>query len=236
MIRLVYVVALSFPIVLHYILKSHYIVKHMDKYSEVQRYSMAQRMISIMQKNGRIITDVYGRENLPADGGYVMYPNHQGKYDALGIISAHETPCTFVIDEQRSHLPLAKEFTALLSASRLNKLNPKEQLKTILDVIHQVKDGRRFIIFPEGGYEDNKNSVADFLPGAFKCSIRSQTPIIPVALKDFYKVFGVNSLCKVRTEVHFLKPLYYEEYKNMSTIQIAELVKSRIEEVLGTAA
>ena len=33
---------------------------------------------------------VYGRENIPTDSNYIMYPNHQGKYDALGIILAQE--------------------------------------------------------------------------------------------------------------------------------------------------
>lgn len=88
------------------------------------------------------------------------------------------------------------------------------------------------IIFPEGGYEDNKNEVQDFLPGAFKCSVRSRTPIIPVVLEDSYKVFGINSLRRIRTEVHFLKPLYYEEYEKLNTTEIARLVRERISEVL----
>ena len=38
----------------------------------------------------------------------------------------------------------------------------------------------------------------------------------------------MNSLRKVTTQVHFLPPVYYEEYKDMTTAQIAELVKGRI--------
>lgn len=232
MIRLVYVVLISLPLVIYYMLKIYYVTGHEEYYTEEQRYSIAQRMIYLMKRNGRISTEVFGMENLPTEGGYVMYPNHQGKYDALGIIAAHKNPCTFVIDEKRSQIPIAKEFTMLLHASRLDKTDAKKQVKTILDVVNQVKEGRRFIIFPEGGYADNGNTTNDFMPGAFKCSTRSKTPIIPVVLRDSHKVFGVNSLKKVRTEVHFLKPLYYEEYETMNTAQIAEIVRTRIEEVL----
>lgn len=228
MLRLVYVVLVSLPLVIYYIFRSRYVANHAERYTELERYTIAQRIIRIMKRNGRITTDVYGTENLPETGGYVMYSNHQGKYDALGIIAAHKKPCTFVIDDARSRIPLAKEFTMLLNATRLDKTNPKAQVKTILDVIKQVKEGRRYIIFPEGGYESNKNDLQEFLPGTFKCSVRSKTPIIPVAIKDSYKVFGINSIRRIRTEVHFLKPLYYEEYANLNTIQIAQIVKDRI--------
>ena len=55
---------------------------------------------------------------------------------------------------------------------------------------------------------------------------------MPVALVDSYKPFGLNSLRKVRTQVHFLAPIYYEEYAGMKTSEIAELVKSRIASVM----
>ena len=34
------------------------------------------------------------------------------------------------------------------------------------------------------------------------------------------------------TQVHFLKPIPYEEYQGMKTFEIAALVKSRIEAVI----
>ena len=42
--------------------------------------------ICLMKVTGGIHTKAYGQENLPKEGGYMMYPNHQGKYDALGIV------------------------------------------------------------------------------------------------------------------------------------------------------
>ena len=48
---------------------------------------MAQVMIEHVKKRGRIETVASGMENLPTEGGYIMFANHQGKYDALGVIS-----------------------------------------------------------------------------------------------------------------------------------------------------
>jgi 1-acyl-sn-glycerol-3-phosphate acyltransferase len=192
-------------------------------------------MVRIMKRIGFIKTNVYGVENLPDDGGYVMYANHQGKYDSLGIISAHTNPCTVMIDEKRSHLFLTDQFVTLLKGSRLDKSNMKSQMQTILNVISEVKDGRRYIIFPEGGYYHNRNDVHEFLPGAFKCSIKSKSPIIPVALIDSYKPFELNTLRPVTTQVHFLEPLYYEDYKDLNSTQIAEIVRNRIMDTIARA-
>jgi 1-acyl-sn-glycerol-3-phosphate acyltransferase len=226
------VVIVSLPFILSYLWKVSYIEKHGENYTEETRYEVARKAVSIMQHNGFIHTDAYGTENLPTEGGYVMFANHQGKYDALGIISSHKKPCTIVIDEKRSHLPITDEFITLLKGSRLDKTNMKNQLKTILAVAEEVKAGRRYIIFPEGGYDHNQNEVQNFLPGAFKCAMKAKSPIVPVALVDSYKPFGINSLKQVTTQVHFLPPIYYEEYKEMTSKEVSDLARSRIMNVM----
>lgn len=233
MLRIVFVCLVSLPFLIYYLWKAGYIEHHDEKYSEVERYTIARRMVALMKRNGFIKTKVYGAENLPPDGGYVMYANHQGKYDSLGIIGAHPKPCTIMIDEKRSHLFLTDQFITLLKGSRLDKSSMDRQLKTILQVISEVKAGRRYIIFPEGGYYHNKNNVHEFLPGAFKCAIKARSPIVPVALIDSYKPFGVNSIKPVTTQVHFLEPLYYEDYKEMNSIQISELVRTQIMDTIN---
>ncbi len=92
---------------------------HPETYSELDRYRFAQQEVNYMNKAGKIITEVYGTENLPAEGGYVMFPNHQGKYDATGIIYAHDQPCTFVMDKAKSYTFFVREMVNLLGAKRL---------------------------------------------------------------------------------------------------------------------
>lgn len=89
------------------------------KYSEEFRYQYDLKMIRQMMKTARISTSVYGRDNLPATGGYVMFPNHQGKYDALGIMYGHPLPCSVVMDDARSHMPLVSQFIDLVKGKRI---------------------------------------------------------------------------------------------------------------------
>lgn len=234
MLRFWYVIIISMPYIIYYLAKGSYIEKHADAYSETDRYRVALRVIRIMKRNGRISTSVTGIENLPENCGYVMYPNHQGKYDALGIMDAHRLPCTVMMDEKRSHMIIVNQFMTLIKGCRIDKSDIRSQVNAINRVALEVKQGRRYIVFAEGGYFHNQNAVREFMPGAFQCAVRAKSPIVPVLLVDSYKPFEINSLRRVHTQVHFLPAIYPEEYSGMTTGQIAKLVRGRIVERMKT--
>ena len=231
MFKLFYVIFMNFRRAPYIVPKMRYSANHPEKYTEAQRYSLVHHVIYLMTKTGKITTKAYGLENLPKEGGYMMYPNHQGKYDVLGIMYTHKEPCTFVMDKVKSNTMLVREFVDLVQGKRLEKDNPRQGLTIINQVAKEVAEGRKYILFPEGGYKfNNKNKVCDFKAGSFKIALKSKTPIIPIALIDSYKVFNSFHIGPITTYVHYLKPIYYEEYKNMKTQEIASLVKQRIEE------
>ena len=236
MLRFYYVIIISTPLIITYLITCYWIEKHAASYTEQDRYRVAQHYVRLLKRNGRIDTVATGTENLPDDGGYVMFANHQGKYDSLGIINTHEKPCTFLIDEKRSHLLLVHQFADLLRAARINKQSIRGQVAIIKRIAEEVEEGRRYIIFPEGGYDNNQNTLQDFLPGAFKCAMKARRPIVPVAIIDSWRPFGMNSLRRVRTQVHYLKPLLYEEYRNLKSVEIAALVKNEIQACLDQYA
>ena len=231
MFKLFYVIFMNFRRAPYMVPKMRYSANHPEKYTEAQRYSLVHHVIYLMNKTGKITTKAYGLENLPKEGGYMMYPNHQGKYDVLGIMYTHKEPCTFVMDKMKSNTMLVREFVDLVQGKRLEKDNPRQGLTIINQVAKEVAEGRKYILFPEGGYKfNNKNKVCDFKAGSFKIALKSKTPIIPIALIDSYKVFNSFHIGPITTYVHYLEPIYYEEYKNMKTQEIASLVKQRIEE------
>ena len=62
--------------------------------------------------------------------------------------------------------------------------------------------------------------------------MNAKCPIVPVAIINTYQVFDRHSIAPVYAQVHFLKPLTYEEYQGMKSVEIAELVKQRIVETI----
>ncbi|MCR5651261.1 MAG: 1-acyl-sn-glycerol-3-phosphate acyltransferase [Lachnospiraceae bacterium] len=228
MLRFCWVIFISLPFVIYYICKAEYVCRHKDIYSEKYRFNVAKHMIKVVKTNAFIRTKAYGLENLPKKGGYVMYPNHQGKYDVLGMLDEFDRPVSVMIDEKRSKMLLTDQFIKLVNGVRLNRDDFRAQVGVFNRVREGLTKGKRYIIFPEGGYHGNRNRVLDFLPGAFKYAVKAKSPIVPVALIDSYKPFEIPSLKPVTTQVHFLEPLYYEDYKDMNTKEIAEAVRTRI--------
>lgn len=201
---------------------------------EEECYKYMQSIIKEMKKKSNVETVAFGTEKLPKEGGYVMYPNHQGKYDAYGIVSVHEKACTVVMDKDKSFAPFIKQVIDLLRGKRLDKADVRQSLRIINETAKEVEVGRRYIIFPEGEYnQEKKNSLFDFKAGCFKTSLKSKTPIVLVVLFDSYKAWNTSRFGKVCTQVHFLEPIEYEEYKNMNTNQIAQLVHSKIQDKLN---
>ena len=49
-----------------------------------------------------------------------------------------------------------------------------------------------------------------------------------MALIDSYKPLDQKGSAPVSAQLHYLPPIPYEEYKDMKTTEVAELVKSRI--------
>ena len=202
--------------------------KHKDKYPEKVRYSYALRLIRFLKKSARITTEVYGTDNLPEEGGYVMYPNHQGKYDALGIMYAHRDPCTFVMDKAKSYGFLVRELVDVLDAKRLALGDVRQNMHVMNQITTEVQKGKRFILFSEGGYDNNGNIVQRFKPGSFKCAMKAQVPIIPVTLIDSYLAFNSLKPGPVTTKVIFGQPILYEDYKDLKTYQVADRVRNTI--------
>ena len=210
--------------------KMRVMVADSERYSEKERYNYLLHIIEIMKRTAWIKTEVYGREKLPKNTGYMMYPNHQGKYDAYGIIEGHGSPCSIVMDKEKSYIIFVNELVQMVRGKRLDRNDVRQGLTIINELIDEVKQGRKFILFPEGGYAEGKgNALEEFKAGCFKIPLKTKTPIVPVAIIDSYKVFNSRTIGMVTTQVHFLEPIMPEEYNGMKTKEIAELVKLRIQ-------
>lgn len=203
-----------------------------DKYTEEQRYNLLRDITTKVNKAGRVIIEPHGLLNLPKENGYIMFPNHQGLFDVLSLLETHKRPFSVVIKKEAENVILIKQVIRLLKAQVIDREDVRQSMKVIMQMTKEVKEGRNYIIFPEGTRSKNKNSLLEFKSGSFKSAMNAKCPIVPVALIDSYKAFDTNSIEPVTVEIHFLPPLYYNEYKDMKSVEIAKEVKCRIETVI----
>ena len=217
---------------LYMVPRMEYMAAHKERYSLEQRYRYALLAIKRMKRAGRIYTKGYGTENLPKEGGYVMFPNHQGLFDVLGFLETSPQPFTVVMKKEVENTILLKQVRILLKGQCMDRDDIRASLKVINQMTKEVKEGRNYLIFPEGTRSRNGNHLLDFKGGSFKSAVNAKCPIVPVAVIDSYKAFDTSSIKKLTVQIHYLKPLYYEDYKGMKTTEIAALVKERIEEIM----
>ena len=119
-------------------------------------------------------------------------------------------------------------FIQLIRGKSLDKQNPRQQVCIINEIIAEISEGRRYLLFPEGGYTDNKNNLQEFHSGSFKIPLKSKCTIIPIAIYNSYVPFHENSLRKVTTQVYYLEPIFYEQYAGMKSSELCDLVALKI--------
>ncbi len=239
MFRFYYTIVMRIGSIIHFVPKMRKYAKHPERYSEEDCHELCKVMIAKVAKTARATTSYYGLENLPADGGYIMYANHQGKYDALGIMWGHPRPCRVLMNLQRSKMPIANEYVSLVRGKRIDHTDLRQQVKCINEIAEEVKEGKVYLIFPEGGYrkKGQDNYMNPFHSGCIRSALRSGRPIVPVAIIDSYQPFGIKGLKPVHTQVHYLRPIPYEEFADEPAGGVAKMLQERIaahmESVLG---
>ncbi|NLP16434.1 MAG: 1-acyl-sn-glycerol-3-phosphate acyltransferase [Clostridiales bacterium] len=203
---------------------------NIDKYDVHTRYAFLHRIIPIVIRRGRIKIHVTGLENLPKENGYVMFPNHQGLFDALAIIQTHERPLVTVMKKEVKNIFLLKQVITMLQAEIIDREDIRQSMQVIMNMTRRLKTGENFILFAEGTRSKKGNSLLEFKGGSFKSAMNAKCPIVPVALIDSYKAFDTGSIKKLTVQVHYLKPLYYADYKGMKSTELADLVSEMIRE------
>lgn len=210
-----------------------YRAAHVNKYTEEDMYEFLRWIDLHANKGGNVHIDAHGVENIPEQNGFVFFPNHQGLYDVLAVIEASPRPFSVVAKKEIANIPFLKQIFACMKAFMLDREDVRQAMEVIINVTKEVKKGRNYLIFAEGTRSKNGNRVGTFKGGSFKCATKSKCPIVPVALVDSFKPFDMNSAAPVTVQVHFLKPLLYEDYKDMKTTEIAELVQERIQTMIN---
>ena len=209
----------------------HY-AKHTDEYPEQEKWEHIHKILGYAVKAGNVDLQVYGKENLPAQDGFVMYGNHQGLFDVVALAADCERPLAAVLKKELADVPMLKQIRECTHSFAMDREDVRQSLTVIKGVTEEVLKGRNYLIFPEGTRSRNGNVMGEFHGGSFRAAMKAKCPIVPLCFIDSYKVLDQKGSKPVSVQMHYLKPIPYEEYKDLKTVELADLVKSRIQEVL----
>ena len=201
-------------------------------YNLEKSYAFVKKVTQAANKAGRVTIETQGLENIPEENGFIFFPNHQGLFDVLVFLESCPVPFSFVIKKEASKVILLKQVIAALRSVSIDREDIRQSMQVINQVAEEVGKGRNFLLFAEGTRSKQGNQLLPFKGGTFKSAVKAKCPIVPCALIDSFKPFDENSIAPVTVKLIYLSPIYYEEYHMLKTPEIADLVKSRIEEAI----
>ena len=203
--------------------------KNPDKYPETDRYNHIQKIMKAALKAGNVELTVTGQENIPEENGLLLVANHQGLFDVVALVTAWDKILCAVYKIELKDVPFVKQIATATKSYAMDRDDVRQSLTVINGCAEQLKQGRNVLIFPEGTRSKNGNVMNDWHGGSFKCAQKSKATIVPFAVIDTHKVLDEKGSKRLSCQLHFLKPIPYEEYAGLKTNEIAAMVKARVQ-------
>ena len=228
--RIVTMVLKNLPIVPGAWFKLCKYAKNTEQYPEVEKWRHIQYILKKAIKGGNIDLEVTGLENIPGENGFMMYANHQGMFDVLAIAATCDNPLGAVLKKELYDVPFLHQIAICTKSFAMDREDVRQSLTVIQNVTEEVKNGRNYLIFPEGTRSKLGNTMLEFHGGSFRCATKSKCPIVPIALIDCFKVLDQKGSRPLTVQIHYLEPIPYSEYADLKTTELAALVQQRIAE------
>lgn len=208
--------------------------RNMIKIPIEKRYQKVRKLISKADDALKVDALVEGKENI-LDEPCCYFANHLSSTDPLIYFPIFEKPVAFVAKVEIQKYPVVGKLLAIGGGLFLKRDDLKQQLKVMMKVQESLKNKEmNWFIFPEGTRnKDQLAKIPEFHHGTFRAAMKAGVPIVPVVNYGAFRLLSTkHSFKSYPVEVKFLTPIKKEEYENMSTEEIATLVRSHIQKEL----
>lgn len=177
--------------------------------------------------------NVFGVENIPKDIPVLFVSNHQSNFDIALFMSYIDKPKGYVAKIEMNKIPILREWMKHLHCVLMDRSSLRKSAEAITEGIKILKNGYSLVIFPEGT-RSKSNKIGDFKAGSFKLATKAKVPIVPVTIKDSYKLMEQNNNMIKPAEVQmYIHPmietsnLTKEEEDNLST-RVKKIIESKL--------
>lgn len=164
-----------------------------------------------------------GLDNIPDEQGVLYVSNHQSSYDVYAFFVLLQRQLSFIAKEEfRKYFNIGYYIEAL-GGILIDRNDVKSQVRSIRELTKRLSDGYNVAVYPEGTRRVD-GQLGEFKSGTFKMALKSQCKIVPIT---FYENYNALETKKIKVKVS--KAITYDEYKDMSTSELSEYVKSIIQ-------
>lgn len=164
---------------------------------------------------------VYGRNQIPADGPFIVAGNHQSFLDPVFMGIGAKRRMLFMA---RDTLFRSRLFGGLIrSTNAIPVSRDKADIGAIKLVLAQLKEGHGVCLYPEGT-RSSDGKITAFKPGFGLLCRRSQAPVVPALVDGAFECWPRHHtlFSPGPVVVWFGKPLSPDEIRTMTNEQLAD--------------
>jgi 1-acyl-sn-glycerol-3-phosphate acyltransferase len=179
---------------------------------------------------------VNGLEHLDVLSGApaVLVSNHASYLDTLPLMASLPLDYAFVVKREASSWPVIGTFIRRLrhlSVERVDRLGSVASTEQVRDVLQK---GRSVIFFPEGTFT-HVTGLRPFKLGAFKVSVESGRPVVPLSLIGTRRWLRDRTWFPRRSDLEIVvgKPLYPEKETLSEAVRLRDDARDEIARHVG---
>lgn len=181
---------------------------------EIFSYYFMQKFAKLMFYTSGSRMKIHGLENIPKNGPALYVSNHQGHMDSIIIQGFIKKPKGFLTITEFQKALILRTWMKYMGCVFIDRSDMRQQLTCINQATDTLKSGHSMVVFPEGKLNDGKETLK-FQKGWLRMATKSKVPIVPITLKDSYKVLSYNGrrVHSARVECIISEPLYTDNLK-----------------------
>jgi len=133
-----------------------------------------------------------GIERIDPKKRYILIANHHSYFDIPCIFAAIPQPIRFMAKKSLFSIPIFGWAIGRAGFIPIDRKNRRTAVKSFDLAVDRIRKGNTIVIFPEEG-RSAEVAMRPFQRGAFLLAIRSELPILPLAIDGTYEVFRVGA-------------------------------------------
>ena len=161
-----------------------------DRHGRLQhRIARIWARASVWSSGSRLV--IQGLENIP-DETAVYAANHTSYMDTPVVFASLPFQFRILAKKELWGLPFIGWYLNRSGQIPIDTANPRASLSSLGNGVRTLRDGLNVFVFPEGGRTPN-GEMQPFLNGAAYLAIRSQVPLVPIALIGVYDLLPIHT-------------------------------------------
>src|SRR5438477_295886 len=123
---------------------------------------------------------------------YVLVGNHHSYFDIPCVFAAIPQPIRFMAKVSLFKIPIFGWSIARAGFIPIDRKNRRTAVKSFDLAVQRIRKGNSVVVFPEEG-RSRERAMRPFQRGGFLLALRSELPILPVAIDGTFDIFPVGA-------------------------------------------